>query len=504
MANNPEEIATGSITQLTRVIIDGISMSVSRVMVNDGNRFGSQMLVNGVSSLVPQGLVNGVMANDVGESVGQGVVNVVMPNGVSGSTAKGMDSGGGVMANGVSGSTAKGMDSGVGVRDNAVSVLVSQGMVSGVRANGVSESTHQKIGDGIMANGVREPVRRVMVNGVRNNGVSGANRESVYEVVVDASSSSFRQAACESVDELDKERLLYYFNQEVVEDLGRLSEYHSIARGLKFVVQRRRERIRQLQLLRNCQDAATTIRVWEQMQLEDVEKGLVVTVLDKRAIAEDSNLAREIDGLCAGLTARIEETEYFIDELDVLADRFVPEKMAEFMKENQEKDRNRLMRLQILGREFELRADEKKHFIRKLNGNLAFVDWHVSLFWTLLLIILFSYANSLNNGMVTDLWSVCEDYRLASKINRVATEVNNVTMQRECFLEELDSLGSSGLRRFFRYAMLIYSCYLCYVLSLYPFTECFAQPYFFSCLIRQGVDMCGKRVGIVALVLKDT
>nr|GFA81252.1 reverse transcriptase domain-containing protein [Tanacetum cinerariifolium] len=38
--------------------------------------------------------------------------------------------------------------------------------------------------------------------------------------------------------------------------------------------------------------------------------------------------------------------------------------------------------------------------------------------------------------------------------------------------------GSSRLRRFFRYAMFIYSGYLCYVLSLYPFTERYAQPYF--------------------------
>nr|GEX70938.1 ribonuclease H-like domain-containing protein [Tanacetum cinerariifolium] len=45
--------------------------------------------------------------------------------------------------------------------------------------------------------------------------------------------------------------------------------------------------------------------------------------------------------------------------------------------------------------------------------------------------------------------------------------------------------GSSGLRRFFRYAMFIYSFYLCYSLSLYPFTKRYAQPYFFSCLIRQ-------------------
>nr|GEZ21990.1 reverse transcriptase domain-containing protein [Tanacetum cinerariifolium] len=44
---------------------------------------------------------------------------------------------------------------------------------------------------------------------------------------------------------------------------------------------------------------------------------------------------------------------------------------------------------------------------------------------------------------------------------------------------------SSGLRRFFRYAMFIYSFYLCYSLSLYPFTKRYAQPYFFSCLIRQ-------------------
>nr|GFA48707.1 zinc finger, CCHC-type, retrotransposon Gag domain protein [Tanacetum cinerariifolium] len=44
---------------------------------------------------------------------------------------------------------------------------------------------------------------------------------------------------------------------------------------------------------------------------------------------------------------------------------------------------------------------------------------------------------------------------------------------------------SSGLQRFFCCAMFIYSFYLCYSLSLYPFTERYAQPYFFSCLIRQ-------------------
>nr|GEU92803.1 reverse transcriptase domain-containing protein [Tanacetum cinerariifolium] len=37
--------------------------------------------------------------------------------------------------------------------------------------------------------------------------------------------------------------------------------------------------------------------------------------------------------------------------------------------------------------------------------------------------------------------SMGEDYRLVSEINRVFAEVNNVTMQRERFLKELDSLG---------------------------------------------------------------
>ncbi|GJR01701.1 hypothetical protein Tco_0524685 [Tanacetum coccineum] len=46
-----------------------------------------------------------------------------------------------------------------------------------------------------------------------------------------------------------------------------------------------------------------------------------------------------------------------------------------------------------------------------------------------------------NNGMVTDVWSTIEDYRLAKDINRVSGEVNNVVVERSQFLEELDSLG---------------------------------------------------------------
>ncbi|GJW67478.1 hypothetical protein Tco_0121902 [Tanacetum coccineum] len=89
----------------------------------------------------------------------------------------------------------------------------------------------------------------------------------------------------------------------------------------------------------------------------------------RRAIVEDSRLAREINALCDGLTAVIEERELFIGELETLLDGFVPDKMCEFLKETQAKDMDKLMKLQILGREFEIRALEKNRFIEALKGN---------------------------------------------------------------------------------------------------------------------------------------
>nr|GEX19027.1 hypothetical protein [Tanacetum cinerariifolium] len=51
---------------------------------------------------------------------------------------------------------------------------------------------------------------------------------------------------------------------------------------------------------------------------------------------------------------------------------FVPENMAKFMKESQDKDTRNLMKLQILGREFELRVGEKNIFIEKLKGTIDY------------------------------------------------------------------------------------------------------------------------------------
>ncbi|GJY08385.1 hypothetical protein Tco_0375439 [Tanacetum coccineum] len=90
------------------------------------------------------------------------------------------------------------------------------------------------------------------------------------------------------------------------------------------------------------------------------------------SIAEDLRLAGEINALCAGLTAVIDERENFFDELNVLVGRSVPEKMVEFMRGVQDKDIPNMIKLQILGREFKLRAQEKNLFIKKLKGNMDF------------------------------------------------------------------------------------------------------------------------------------
>nr|GEZ52913.1 hypothetical protein [Tanacetum cinerariifolium] len=116
------------------------------------------------------------------------------------------------------------------------------------------------------------------------------------------------------------------------------------------------------------------------------------------------------------------------------------------------------------------------------------------------------FLKRLNKEMVADLRYVNSlEYEVDSLTSQLETQktqfVNEIDrLSREYYyadhmnailgvyteLDEVTNLQcSSRLRRFFRYAMFIYSFYLCYVLSLCPFTERYAHPYFFSCLIRQ-------------------
>ncbi|GJV93586.1 hypothetical protein Tco_1541399 [Tanacetum coccineum] len=63
---------------------------------------------------------------------------------------------------------------------------------------------------------------------------------------------------------------------------------------------------------------------------------------------------------------------HFLEELDSLPGRLVSEKTFEFLKVIQDKDREKVLKLQILGREMELNAREKDFFIQKLKGVVPF------------------------------------------------------------------------------------------------------------------------------------
>nr|GEY48602.1 hypothetical protein [Tanacetum cinerariifolium] len=257
MANVPEEITRGSVSQFmssdvngsgSGVMANGVNESIPSVIDNGVDRFVSQVRVNGVIGYVPRVVVNGVVCNGVGVSAAE-----VMNDGVS------------VIGNDVGGSDAQNMTNGV------------SGSVSEIEVNGVGRLVSQVQADGVIANGVGGSVDPGMANG------------------------------------------------EVREDIARVRVYRATANGLRITVRRRRERIRRLEALGNCQDAIDTIRFWERMQLDDVEKGTRALLMMRkteakirekaRAAADDGSLAREINGQYDGLTARNSMCRYIKNEM---------------------------------------------------------------------------------------------------------------------------------------------------------------------------------------------
>nr|GEU29093.1 hypothetical protein [Tanacetum cinerariifolium] len=107
----------------------------------------------------------------------------------------------------------------------------------------------------------------------------------------------------------------------------------------------------------------------------DGDKGAIVKACGYfvgMCILEGDCGQRGINALCDTLTGVIDGRWAFIEELELLAYKFVPGKMTEFMKEIQDKDILNLMKLQIFGREFELMPREKDLFIAKLKGNMDY------------------------------------------------------------------------------------------------------------------------------------
>ncbi|GKB64919.1 hypothetical protein Tco_0921105 [Tanacetum coccineum] len=134
-------------------------------------------------------------------------------------------------------------------------------------------------------------------------------------------------------------------------------------------MRRKEECIGELKALGDCEGVAEIVRFMERMQLDDMDKCnhslLLMREIEDKA-REKSRLARQINALCDTLANVIDGRWTFVGELEMLAYKSIPGKMAEFMKEMHDKYIPNLMKLQILGRKFKLRARKKDLFIKKI------------------------------------------------------------------------------------------------------------------------------------------
>ncbi|GJS86172.1 hypothetical protein Tco_0752713 [Tanacetum coccineum] len=193
------------------------------------------------------------------------------------------------------------------------------------------------------------------------------------------SASVVEEGDSETVSQFPRGRLSMVLAREVCVNVRKVGEYRRISHDLKKSVRRLSVSIHELRALGDCGDGNESLNLLERLRLENVEKAVRLRLMMKEThrikcssyivtVNVDSRLAWEIKAFCDRLIDIIEEKENFVIGLEALVGQFVPEKMCEFSKANQEKDIPNLMKLHILGREFELRAREKNLFIKRLKG----------------------------------------------------------------------------------------------------------------------------------------
>nr|GEU59555.1 hypothetical protein [Tanacetum cinerariifolium] len=167
----------------------------------------------------------------------------------------------------------------------------------------------------------------------------------------------------------------------------------------------------------------------------------------ERAKLDDIRLARQINALCGTLTNVIDGRWTFVRELDMLTYKVMPGKMVEFMKKMQDKDILNLMKLQILGREFELRARENDLFIEKLNpdaddGVPIFLTWLDCSFVTTWLALFHELSRAADSHDIRDQLSVLfrmevDDMDKASRLAVMAREIQDKVYENNTFIAKL-------------------------------------------------------------------
>ncbi|GJZ41362.1 hypothetical protein Tco_0588248 [Tanacetum coccineum] len=124
----------------------------------------------------------------------------------------------------------------------------------------------------------------------------------------------------------------------------------------------------------------------------------------RKSASEDREVALHFNRLRGDRIVSFEDRMAFVHELESVMGVSVVAKTAVFLKETMEKEDSGDYHLENLENEAKQRAFEMDSFVQKL----------------------------MRDG---------EDYRIAREINGVALELSNVVIEKDRFLEELDSLG---------------------------------------------------------------
>nr|GEX28562.1 hypothetical protein [Tanacetum cinerariifolium] len=109
-------------------------------------------------------------------------------------------------------------------------------------------------------------------------------------------------------------------NKEVGGDVTVIREYRGIECCLRISMQKREEFIGELKALGDRQGVAETVRFMKGLQADEMDR------------------CNQINALCTRLTVIVDERVNFVNELDMLAPEFVSVKMAELIKQIQDKD----------------------------------------------------------------------------------------------------------------------------------------------------------------------
>ncbi|GJQ93717.1 hypothetical protein Tco_0004856 [Tanacetum coccineum] len=139
--------------------------------------------------------------------------------------------------------------------------------------------------------------------------------------------------------------MIVLFKREVVEDAGKVRDFRRLSSELREDVRRRDVYVFKLRASRSCDDALGTIEMLSRMHLDDMEKAARLLLMDAansskwekmmilywhRSMVKDYILAGETTRVCEEVANVVQERAHFLEELDSLPSRLVPEKTSEF------------------------------------------------------------------------------------------------------------------------------------------------------------------------------